>query len=93
MAVDIDFVPCKCYNFYVAGGAVSEAFYIMQVNPKGSAVSPRALKVSQAASYLGVSTISIRRLITRGLIKPNRALRHLLIPVAELERFLGGRQQ
>lgn len=60
----------------------------MKVDPKCSAISPRALKLMQAANYLGVSAISIRRLIKRGLIKPNRALRHLLIPVIELERFL-----
>jgi excisionase family DNA binding protein len=65
----------------------------MELNPNRSAVSPRALKLRQAASYLNVSTVSIRRLITRGLIKPNRALRHLLIPISELDRFLKGGQQ
>jgi excisionase family DNA binding protein len=52
-----------------------------------------ALKIKDAAKYLGVSPISVRRLIKRGLIKPNRALRHILIPVGELERFLDGGQQ
>lgn len=48
-----------------------------------------ALKLKDAAKYLGgVSIITVRRLIDRGLIKPNRALRHLLIPVSELDRFL-----
>ena len=47
-----------------------------------------ALKIREAARYLSVSIITVRRLITRGLIKPNRALRHILIPVAELERFI-----
>lgn len=48
-----------------------------------------ALKIKDAAAYLGgVSQITVRRLIARGLIKPNRALRHLLIPVSELDRFL-----
>lgn len=48
-----------------------------------------ALKLKEAAEYLGgLSLISVRRLIQRGLIKPNRALRHILIPVAELDRFL-----
>jgi len=48
-----------------------------------------ALKIKDAANYLGgVSQITVRRLIDRGLIKPNRALRHLLIPVSELDRFL-----
>lgn len=53
-----------------------------------------ALKIKDAAQYLGgISTISVRRLIARGLIKPNRALRHLIIPVAELDRFLAERQR
>jgi excisionase family DNA binding protein len=48
-----------------------------------------ALKIRDAAKYLGgVSQITIRRLIKRGLLKPNRALRHLLIPVSELNKFL-----
>lgn len=48
-----------------------------------------ALKLKDAAQYLGgVSHITVRRLIRRGLIKPNRALRHILIPIAELDRFL-----
>ena len=50
-----------------------------------------ALKLKDAADYLGgVSAITVRRLIKRGLIKPNLALRHILIPIAELDRFLGG---
>jgi hypothetical protein len=49
----------------------------------------RALKLKDACGYLGgISPSSLRRLIKRGLIKSNRALRHVLIPVAELDRFL-----
>ena len=52
-------------------------------------VSTGALKLKPACQYLGgISEITLRRLIARGLIKPNRALRHILIPVAELDRFL-----
>ncbi len=47
-----------------------------------------ALKLKHAAAYLDISVISLRRLIERGLIKPNRALRHVVIPVIELDRFL-----
>jgi Helix-turn-helix domain len=47
-----------------------------------------ALKLKDAANYLSVSPVSVRRLIRRGLIKPNRALLHILIPIAELDRFL-----
>jgi excisionase family DNA binding protein len=48
-----------------------------------------ALKIKDAAKYLGgLSTITVHRLIRRGFIKPNRALRHILIPVSELDKFL-----
>jgi excisionase family DNA binding protein len=48
-----------------------------------------ALKIKDAAKYLGgVSHITVRRLIKRGLIKANRSLRHVLIPISELDRFL-----
>jgi excisionase family DNA binding protein len=53
-----------------------------------------ALKIKDAAEYLGgVSTITVRRLIKRGLIKPNRALRHILISIGELDRFLAEGQR
>ena len=52
-------------------------------------ITPRALKLEAACQYLGgISQITLRRLIKRGLIKPNRALRHIIIPIAELDRFL-----
>ena len=47
-----------------------------------------ALKLKQAARYLSVAPITLRRLIERGLIKPNHATRHLLFPIRELDRFL-----
>jgi Helix-turn-helix domain len=53
-------------------------------------VLPRALQLKRAAAYIDVSEMSMRRLIQRGFIKPNRALRHILISVAELDRFLEG---
>ena len=53
-----------------------------------------ALKLEAACNYLGgVSKITVRRLIKRGLITPNRTLRHLLIPVSELDRFLAQGQR
>jgi excisionase family DNA binding protein len=53
-----------------------------------------ALKIKDAAKYLGdVSHVTVRRLIKRGLLKPNRALRHILIPIPELDRFLAGGQK
>jgi len=53
-------------------------------------VKVAALKLKESCQYLGgISEITLRRLISRGLIKPNRAIRHILIPIAELDRFLG----
>jgi excisionase family DNA binding protein len=61
---------------------------------QGTTLAPvGALKIKEAARYLSVSTVTVRRLINRGLIKPNRALRHILIPVVELDRFLVGSQR
>jgi excisionase family DNA binding protein len=54
----------------------------------------RALKIKDACRYLGgLSHQTLRRLIKRGLIKPNRVLRHILIPIGELDRFLSEGQQ
>jgi len=50
-------------------------------------------KTKEAAKYLSVSPVSVRRLIRRGLIKPNRTPLHILIPIAELERFLAEGQR
>jgi len=48
-----------------------------------------AYKIREACEYLGgVAPITIRRLIDRGLIKPNKALRHIVIAKSELDRFL-----
>jgi excisionase family DNA binding protein len=48
-----------------------------------------ALKLREAAEYCGgLSTITLRRLIKRGQIKSNRATRHILIPIKELDCFL-----
>ncbi len=62
--------------------------------PKSPSVAlpeiPRgALKLQPAAEYLGgLSIATMHRLIERGLLKPNRSLRHLLFRVEELDRFL-----
>lgn len=48
----------------------------------------RAYRLSEAAQLIGISEKSVRRLISRGLLKPNRALRILLISSEELARFL-----
>ena len=47
-----------------------------------------ALSVRETAAILGVSEKTLRRLIARKLLRASRALRHLLIPTKEIERFL-----
>lgn len=52
-------------------------------------VQPGAFKLEQARHYIGgVSAPSFRRMIQRGLIRPNRSLRILTFPRAELDRYL-----
>ncbi len=47
-------------------------------------------KIKEAAQICGVSPITIRRAIERGLLKPCRAFRHPLIPRDQLEKLIGG---
>lgn len=55
---------------------------------RSAVVQQRAFSIAQTATILGVSPVSIRRLIDRGLLRPNRTLRHLRIPESEITRFL-----
>jgi len=48
-----------------------------------------ALKLRPAAKYLGgLSVPTMHRLVKRGLLKPNRATRHLIFLRSDLDRFL-----
>lgn len=47
-----------------------------------------AYSVRETAELLGVSEKTIRRLIYRKLLRASRALRHILIPRTEIDRFL-----
>ena len=50
---------------------------------------PGGYRLEAARQYIGgVSAPTFHRLVKRGLIRPNRAIRHLIFPRAELERFL-----
>jgi excisionase family DNA binding protein len=51
-------------------------------------LAPRAVKIHEAARLLSVTPVTIRRLIERGLLKPCRALRHVLVPVDQIEALL-----
>ena len=47
-----------------------------------------AFTMSETADMLGLSYISIHRLVKRGLLQSSAALRHKLISKTEIERFL-----
>jgi excisionase family DNA binding protein len=54
----------------------------------GQSLPRLAYSMQEVASILGVSYITVHRLIARGLLKSSSALRHKLIPLSEVERFL-----
>jgi excisionase family DNA binding protein len=58
------------------------------LRPDDYGINRKAFSVRETAIALGISRMSVRRLIQRGLLRPNRALRHLLIPLSEIDRFL-----
>lgn len=47
-----------------------------------------AYTMQETANMLGVSYISVHRLLQRGLLKSSSALRHKMIPMREIQRFL-----
>jgi excisionase family DNA binding protein len=51
---------------------------------------PFALRRKEAAKLLGISVTTLDRAIARGDLKAKRYGSRLLLPMSELERFLGG---
>lgn len=47
-----------------------------------------AYTMEETAHILGVSYITVHRLLKRGKLRSSTAIRHKLIPHAEIERFL-----
>jgi excisionase family DNA binding protein len=56
--------------------------------PENSKNKRLAYTMRETAEILGVSYITVHRLIKRGLLKNLKALRHKIIPATEIERFL-----
>jgi excisionase family DNA binding protein len=63
-----------------------------QLDKSGLSESPSlprlSYKINEAAKILGVSPITVRRAISRGLLKPCRAFRHPLIPAEQLRKLV-----
>jgi len=51
-------------------------------------VEKKGFKRAEAATYLGITAVSIDRLTKRGLLHPSRALRHPIYSRDDLDRFL-----
>ena len=51
-------------------------------------VEKMGFKRADAATYLGVTPVTIDRLTKRGLLHPSRALRHPIYSRDDLDRFL-----
>ncbi len=58
--------------------------------PHADVVQPLAYSIRDTAQKLSVSPQSVRKLIERGELQPRRVGVRVLIPRAELERFLAG---
>ena len=50
----------------------------------------KTVKIREAAAMLGICENSVRRLIDREHLRTIRVLRHHLIPLEEIDRFLAG---
>ena len=59
-----------------------------KTGPSDGSVLRLAYSVSETATMLGVCDKTVRRLVHRGLLRPSRAIRHLLISRKEIDRFL-----
>jgi hypothetical protein len=77
----------KCGNQTPQAEAVTKSAIVQTVQSRSAPTG--ALKLRHARQYLGgLSVPTMHRLIKRGLLRPNRATRHLLFPLVELDRFL-----
>jgi len=62
---------------------------VPEENSASASQLPRlAYTMEETAKILGVSYITVHRLIKRGLLRSSSALRHKLIPTTEIQRFL-----
>ena len=74
-----------------SGASQNEAATKRSGPPLGQTESglPRlAYSMHETAEILGVSYLTVWRLLQRGLLKSSKALRHKLIPLTEIQKFL-----
>ena len=59
-----------------------------KIEPANTQELRGALTIKATAKFLDCSVISVRRLVRRGLLRPNRALKTLRFSIGDLQRFL-----
>lgn len=52
------------------------------------ALQKLAFSIPETSKIIGVSDVTVRRLLRRGKLRALSSLRHKIIPMAEIERFL-----
>jgi excisionase family DNA binding protein len=67
---------------------MSDNASITETTEKTPALPRLAYTMEETADILGVSYITVHRLLKRGLLRSSTALRHKLIPYSEIQRFL-----
>jgi excisionase family DNA binding protein len=61
---------------------------VLNQNSDNASLPRLAYTMAETAKILGVSYITVHRLLKRGHLKSSKALRHKLIPASEIQRFL-----
>lgn len=81
------------FGWSVANKLLSESFLSVDKLPKEQPETPLprlTYKVNEVATILGVSKMSVRRMLKNNQLRAVRSLRTPLIPFAELQRFTAG---
>jgi hypothetical protein len=60
----------------------------IEAKPAEELIPKLAFTIPQTGQIIGVSDVTVRRLLRRGKIRCLTSLRHKIIPLAEIERFL-----
>jgi excisionase family DNA binding protein len=77
------------FNTSTGRAAASESKATATHNETTTAALPRlAYTMRETAEILGVSYITVHRLLKRGKLRASDAIRNKVIPLTEIERFL-----
>ena len=75
-------------NISTGRAAVSESQTNATQNPTTTPLPRLAYTMRETAGIIGVSYITVHRLLKRGKLRASDAMRNKVIPLTEIERFL-----